>query len=739
MRSRAEKRISSAQLTPHQMAKTSVADTLVFDVEGMTCASCAVRVERVLARQPGVDNASVNFAGGRARVRASSGTDPSDLKTAVQKIGYDITLADAAQPSGIADRYAADARSQWRRFWLAAALSLPAMVLGMTAGMSGWSVWAQAILTTPVVLLIGAPFHRMALKQARVGTAGMDTLISLGSLTAYGWSWWAIFNHQDVFFETAAIIVTLITLGRAFEAKAKGRAARSVTALLELGAREARIRTKEGEASVPIDQVLPGDILIVRPGEKVPTDGTIIEGTSSFDESMLTGESVAATKAVGANVYGATVNQQGLVAIRATRVGEETALFQIVRLVEEAQAGKAPVQRMADRISAVFVPAVILIALATLIGWMILVGDLTEAVRAAVAVLIIACPCALGLATPTAIMVGSGRGAELGILFKNPEVFERARAVDTVLFDKTGTLTTGAMTLVGLDTDDDEKVFLLRVAAVELAGGHPIGKAVALGAEERGLEIPPADDVELIPGLGVIGSVEGMAVVAGKPKLAADRGFHIPPRFEDVMRRWEEEGKTAFLGGYEGEVRGALAVADSLRPSAPRAVRSLEEMGLHTGMVTGDNLRTAQAVARAVGVETVIADVLPADKFGEVASIQREGRTVAFVGDGINDAPALTAADLGIAIGTGTDVAVEAADVVLMSGDPLLVAAAIRLARRTLGAIKGNLFWAFAYNLGAIPVAAFGLLDPRIAAGAMAFSSVSVVANSLRLRSFDPL
>jgi cation-transporting ATPase V len=612
------------------------------------------------------------------------------------------------------------------------------MVLGMTIGMSGWSLWAQALLTTPVILLIGAPFHRTAFKQALVGTAGMDTLISLGSLTAFGWSW-AMFNHQDVFFETAAIIVTLITLGRAFEAKAKGRAARSVTALLELGAREARIRTGDGESNVAIDLVMPGDIMVVRPGEKVPTDGIILEGSSSFDESMLTGESVAIAKGVGQEVYGATVNQQGLVAVRATKVGEETALFQIVRLVEDAQAGKAPVQRLADRISGIFVPVVILIALATLIAWMIIDGDLAEAVRAAVAVLIIACPCALGLATPTAIMVGSGRGAELGILFKNPEVFERAQAVDTVLFDKTGTLTTGAMTLVGLDTDESVDVFLRRVAGVELAGGHPIGIAVALGAEERGLEVPAATGVEMIPGMGVIGTVDGVVVVAGKPKLAADQGLHIPARLEEAMRSWADEGKTAFLAGYEGEVRGALAVADSVRPTAPMAVSTLKEMGLQTGMVTGDNLRTADAVARAVGVETVIADVLPADKIEEVGSVQRQGRTVAFVGDGINDAPALTAADLGIAIGTGTDVAVEAADVVLMSGDPMLVPAAIRLARRTLATIKGNLFWAFAYNLAAIPLAAFGLLDPRIAAGAMAFSSVSVVANSLRLRSYQPV
>jgi heavy metal translocating P-type ATPase len=567
----------------------------------------------------------------------------------------------------------------------------------------------------------------------------MDTLISLGSLTALAWSWWALFNHEDVFFETAAIIITLITMGRALEAKAKGRAAGSVTALLELGARAARVRQGEGEVTIPIDQVLPGDILIIRPGEKVPTDGTIIEGSSSFDESMLTGESKAIAKGIGVDVYGATVNQNGMVAVRATRVGEETALFQIVRLVEDAQAGKAPVQLLADRISAVFVPAVILLALVTLIAWLSISADLSTAVRAAVAVLIIACPCALGLATPTAIMVGSGRGAEIGVLFKNPEVFERARAVDTVLFDKTGTLTTGAMTLVEIDTDENRDSFLRLVAGVELATRHPIGIAVALGAEERGIEVPDAADIEVFPGLGVIGRVDSVSVVVGKPKLLIDRGMAVPVRFRDAMDNWEAKGMTAFAAGYDGQVRGALAVADSIRPTSQQAIRNLNQIGMQTGIVTGDNQRTARAVADRLGIRTVIADVLPAEKTLEVARLQQAGHTVAFVGDGINDAPALTAADLGIAIGTGTDVAVEAADVVLTSGDPLLVAAAIRLARRTLTTIKGNLAWAFAYNLAAIPLAAFGLLDPRIAAGAMALSSVSVVANSLRLRSYDPL
>lgn len=709
-------------------------DTVSFDVEGMTCASCAARIERVLGKQPGVEAATVNLAAARARVRGE--VDDQALIEAVAKIGYGLRPSDPADHAHATKLHSADEAAQWRRFWVAAALSLPAMVLAMFGGMNRTSAWWQLLLTAPVVLWIGSQFHRVAWKQARTATVGMDTLISLGSLTAFFWSVWAMFNHSEVFFETAAIIVALITLGRALEARAKGRAGRALTALVELGARQARIRSGDGERLIDIESVLPGDLMVVRPGEKVPTDGRIVEGFSSFDESMLTGESTGVSKGEGEEVFGATINQEGLVVVQATRVGEETALARIVALVEEAQAGKAPVQRLADRISAVFVPVVILIALGTLGWWLATGNDTANAVRAAVAVLIIACPCALGLATPTAIMVGSGRGAELGVLFKNAEVFERAQTVEALVFDKTGTLTTGAMTLTDIVTDLAEPDLLEAVAAVELAGGHPIGKAVALGAEERGLVVSSARQVEVVPGLGVIGRYADQEWVIGKPKLLADRGLQIPDQFLEALGRWEEEGKTAFLAGRDGSAVAALAVADTVRETSAAAVREVEAMGIATGMLTGDNARTAQEIGRQVGIGRVMAEVLPAEKAAEIERWQAEGKQVAFVGDGVNDAPALTTADLGIAVGSGTDVAVESADVVLMSGDPGLIPTALSLARRTLSTIRQNLFWAFAYNVAAIPLAALGYLDPMVAAGAMALSSVSVVTNSLRLRGF---
>jgi heavy metal translocating P-type ATPase len=469
----------------------------------------------------------------------------------------------------------------------------------------------------------------------------------------------------------------------------------------------------------------------------VPTDGTILEGHSSVDEAMLTGESVPVDKGPGDPVFGATINQQGLLVVEATRVGSETALHQIVRMVEEAQATKAPSQKLADRISGVFVPVVIALALLTFGVWTIGGNDLSEAVRAAVAVVIIACPCALGLATPTAIMVGSGRGAELGILFKQADAFQRARSIDVVLFDKTGTLTSGVMTLTDVETSEDPARFLRLVGSVEAAGGHPIGKAVALGAEQRDVELVMAADVETVPGSGVIGRVEDVTVTVGKPKLVADRGLLIGDRYRVAMERWEKEGKTAFLAGWDGEVRGAIAVADQVRPASRATVAELAGMGVETGMITGDNHRTAAAIASELGIERVLAEVLPADKSSEVARLQSQARTVAFVGDGINDAPALAMADLGIGIGSGTDVAIEAGQVVLMSGNPMLVPLAIRLARRTFRTIQQNLFWAFFYNVAAIPAAALGLLNPMIAAGAMALSSVTVVTNSLRLRRFS--
>ena len=703
----------------------------------MTCASCAARIERILARQPGVESATVNLAAARARVR-SSASQPGDLIEAVSKIGYGLAVSDPGDHTRSRVRHGAEEKAQWRRFWIAALLSLPAMIIAMFGGMDDSGLrWLQLALTAPVVLGIGAQFHRVAWKQARSRSVGMDTLISLGSLVAFIWSVWALFNQGEVFFETAAIIVTLITLGRALEARAKGRAGQALTALLQLGAQQATIRTSQGDRIVDIEELIPGDVMVVRPGEKVPTDGVITAGHSSFDESMLTGESTGISKGEGEEVLGATINQERLVLVKATRVGEDDALHRIIALVEEAQSGKAPVQRLADRISSVFVPLVISIALVTFIVWLATGHPAADSVRAAVAVLIIACPCALGLATPTAIMVGSGRAAELGVLFKNPEVFERAQRIETLVFDKTGTLTTGAMTLTDVVTDEDPDYLLPLVAAIEAASGHPIGKAVALGAEQRGFVVGEATDVESLGGLGVVGWAGGIEIVAGKPKLLADRGLPISDDQLEAMARLEAEGKTAFLAGYRGEARAVLAAADELRPTSRAAVATLRAMGLRVAMLTGDNSRTASAIAADLGIVDVISEVLPGDKADEIRRWQTQGQ-VAFVGDGINDAPALTTADLGIAIGTGTDVAVETANVVLMSGDPALVPTALKLARKTLAVIRQNLFWAFAYNVAAIPLAAFGFLDPMIAAAAMALSSVSVVINSLRLRGANP-
>jgi cation-transporting ATPase V/Cu+-exporting ATPase len=543
-------------------------------------------------------------------------------------------------------------------------------------------------------------------------------------------------SGEHVFFETAGVIVTLITLGRAFESRAKGRASEAVHRLLKLGAKEARVITDDRERMIGADAVIPGDLLVVLPGEKIPTDAVVESGSSSVDESMLTGESLPVDKSSGDEVFGATVNQGGRLVLRATAVGADTALAGIVRMVEQAQGSKAPIQRMADRVSAIFVPVVIALALITTLGWLALSDDVAGAIQAGVAVLIIACPCALGLATPTAIMVGSGRGAELGILFKRAEVFEMAGKVDTVVFDKTGTLTTGVMTLSDAVTDGDPEQFLRLVASLEAASGHPIGKAVALGADEANIDLTVPDQVESLAGFGVAGVVEGRELVVGKPKLLADRGLRISEKWLAELARCEDEGKTAFLAGWEGEAKGVVAVADTIRDGAATAVRRLDRRGLATVMITGDNHRTAAHIADLLSIQETHSEVLPGEKSDLVARLQDEGHTVVFVGDGINDAPALTRSDLGMAMGSGTGVAMEAGDVVLLNPDPRLVPVGIELAAATLGTIRQNLFWAFGYNTAAIPIAAAGLLDPMIAAGAMAFSSLSVVVNALRLRRF---
>ena len=720
------------------MATTPDADQLTFDVEGMTCASCALRIERVLGKQEGVDTAVVNFAGQEARATILPGTDITVLQDAIGKLGYTITpVAEGDERETPVERYAKEVEYQRRNVLMAAALTAPLMVLSMVLDeTTATRIW-QAVLATPVVFVFGAQFHRIAAKRLRSLDATMDTLISVGSLAAWGYSMWALLTEQPVFFETAAMIITLILLGRFFEARAKGRASHAITKLLELGAKEARV-IRNGEATLvdPID-LRPGETVVVLPGEKIPTDGRITAGRSSLDESMLTGESLPVDRTVGDEAFGATVNQQGRLEIEVTNVGPNTALAQIVKLVEDAQASKAPVQKLADRVAGVFVPVVIVIAIAVFVGWLIGTGELATAVRNGVAVLIIACPCALGLATPTAIMVGSGRGAELGVLFKSADVFEEAKGIDTVVFDKTGTLTRGAMTLTDVLTDEPEHRFLTLVGSVEASSGHPIGRGVALGAEERGVDLLPVDAVEAVAGQGLVGSVDGVEVTVGKAKLMADRGLIVPDRYLDEVERREGEGKTTFLAGWDGEAKGVLAVADTVRPSAAETVRTLHELGADTVMLTGDNRRTAETIAAQVGIDRVLAEVLPGDKSDEVARLQADDRVVAFVGDGINDAPALTRADLGMAVGTGTDVAIEAGDIVLMSGDPKLAGTALRLARRTFATIRQNLFWAFFYNTAAIPLAAAGLLNPMIAAGAMAFSSVSVVTNSLRLRRFE--
>ncbi len=721
------------------MANRTDTETIVFDVDGMTCATCATRVERVLGRQEGVQGAAVNLATATAQVRTEAGLDEQSLEEAVGKIGYTISKhLPEDDPRDMVEHYHDDESTQWRRFWFAAVLTFPVLLLAMLGPDEDWNRIAQGLLVTPVVLWGGWQFHSVALRLLRHGSANMDTLISLGSMSAYTYSIWALTTGDPVFFETAGVIISLITLGRAFEARAKGRASSAIHRLVGLNAKEARILTPEGERMVPLDQVLPGDRMIVLPGEKIPTDGNIEIGTSSIDESMLTGESLPVDKGPGDPVFGATVNFQSRLEVVASSVGSDTALANIVRLVENAQGSKAPIQRLADRIAAVFVPTVIVIAIATFMVWIALDNPYADAFRASVAVLIIACPCALGLATPTAIMAGSGRGAELGILFKRAEVFEQATKIEAVLFDKTGTLTTGVMEVTDVKVSGDRDEFLRLVGSVENASGHPIGRAVAMAADDLDIALSEPDSVESLTGMGVIGSIDGHKVFVGKPALMADHGLKISPEQQRSFDQFESDAKTSFFAGWDGEVRGVLAIADTVRPDSNSAVSQLAQAEVGSYMITGDNQRTGEAIAAQVGIEHVIANVMPGGKADKVSELQERGLSVAFVGDGINDAPALVTADLGLAVGSGTEVAVESGDVVLLNDNPLLVPTTLELAEATFRTIKQNLFWAFAYNTAAIPLAALGFLNPMIAAGAMAFSSVSVVANALRLRRFRP-
>jgi Cu+-exporting ATPase len=717
------------------MTATAAPERLRLEIAGMTCASCAARIEKKLNRLDGVE-ASVNYATEEAAVAF----DPAhvavdELIRTVEAAGYQAALPDEATTGEDT------VRPLRLRLLVAALLTAPLVALAMIPPLQfgGWE-WLALVLATPVVLWSGFRFHRAAALNARHGAATMDTLISIGTLSAWGWSLVALLAFPDAhtYFEVGAVITTLILLGRYFEARARRRSGAAIRALLELGAKEARVLRGGAELVVPVDELRVGDRFVVRPGEKLATDGVVEEGASAIDQSMLTGEPVPVEVGPGAEVAGATINSYGRLVVRATKVGAETALAQIARLVAEAQAGKAPVQRLADRISAVFVPIVLALALATLAGWLAVTGDASAAFAAAVAVLIIACPCALGLATPTALMVGTGRGAQLGVIIRGPEILEQTRRITTIVLDKTGTVTEGAMRLTDLQPARGvSRTELLRFAgAAEAASEHPIARAIAERAREELGELPGVESFRNRAGLGVEAVVEGRAVVVGRPSLLGEWGLELPPELLRAREAAEAEGRTVVAVGWDGELRGLLAVADRIKTTSAEAVAALKQLGLTSVLLTGDNERAARSVALQAGIERVLADVLPDEKVAEVRRLQEAGEVVAMVGDGVNDAPALAQADLGLAIGTGTDVAIEASDLTLVSGDLRAAADAIRLARSTLRTIKSNLFWAFAYNVAAIPLAVAGLLNPIVAAAAMAGSSLFVVSNSLRLRRF---
>jgi Cu+-exporting ATPase len=746
-------------------ALESGATEINLDIGGMTCASCAVRIEKKLNRLDGVV-ASVNYATEKAKVTYTDAVTPAELIAQVEATGYTARLppAVATATDARAERDIDDdvARALRERLTVCAVLAAPVIALSMIPSLQfdGWQ-WLSLTLTAPVVVWGGLPFHKAAWANLRHAAATMDTLISVGTIAAFGWSLYALFlgnagelsmrhgfslrpergmGASQIYLEAAAGVTVFILAGRYFEARAKRRSGAALKALLELGAKDVGIVREGVETRIPVEQLVVGDQFVVRPGEKIATDGIVEQGTSAIDASLLTGEPVPVDVAPGDRVTGATVNASGRLVVRATRVGADTALAQIGRMVEAAQTGKADVQRLADRVSAIFVPIVIALAFATLGFWLAegSADSVTTAFTAAVAVLIIACPCALGLATPTALMVGTGRGAQLGIVIKGPEILESTRKVDTVVLDKTGTVTTGKMALVDVLTNDtttvDEALFL--AGSLEIASEHPIAQAIAAGAVNRGIDLGAVEGFINSEGLGVRGVVAGHVVVAGRERFLVERSLPLDAPLTAARDQAEAAGHTPILVGWDGQARAVISVADTVKPSSREAIDGLRALGLRPILLTGDNQRSARAVATLVGIDEVIAEVLPAEKVQVIRRLQAEGRVVAMVGDGVNDAAALAQADLGLAMGTGTDAAIEASDITLVRGDLRAVVDAIRLSRATLRTIKTNLFWAFAYNIAALPLAAAGLLNPMLAGLAMALSSVFVVSNSLRLRRF---
>jgi Cu+-exporting ATPase len=757
-------------MTSTDLTREAPTTAVELTIGGMTCASCAARIEKTLNKIDGV-TASVNYAMETAKVTYAEPVTVDDLITTIQGAGY--TAARPAPPVDAAGPVAAAAstgaedpvEALRRRLVISSVLTAPVLALAMVPVLQfdNWQ-WLSLTLAAPVVVWGALPFHRTTWKNLRHATATMDTLISMGVLAAFGWSLWALFlggagmpsmrmsftflpepgaGSTQIYLEIASALTVFILLGRYFEAHAKRRSGAALHALLELGAKDVGVlrETADGdiESRIPIERLGVGMRFVVRPGEKIATDGVVVTGTSAIDAALLTGESVPVEVAPGDPVTGATVNAGGRLVVRATRVGADTKLAQIARLVVEAQSGKAAVQRLADRVSGIFVPVVIALSVATLAFWLGYTGDTVAAFTAAVAVLIVACPCALGLATPTALLVGTGRGAQLGVLIKGPEVLESTRKVDTIVLDKTGTVTTGRMSLIDVvPAAGVEKTEALRLAAtLENASEHPIAAAIAAGARDRGIDLGSVDGFQNVAGRGVRGTVDSLAVLAGRPAWLGEQGMLLPAELEAAVDNAEGAGRTAVVLGWDGAARAVLVVADTIKTTSVEAIAQLRTLGLTPILLTGDNTRAASAVAAELGITDVIAEVLPEEKVAVIIRLQGEGRVVAMVGDGVNDAAALAQADLGLSMGTGTDAAIEASDLTLVRGDLRTAADAIRLARRTLATIKGNLFWAFAYNVAALPLAASGHLNPLLAGAAMAFSSIFVVSNSLRLRRFS--